>query len=69
MCTAKEPPIGIMPEHIWKRKRYSDLCGAIGRYVLAGMKPLPEWVEEGQRLLKEIGAPDAHIAKEDTQYG
>lgn len=54
MRTAKAPPIGIMPEHIWKRKRYSDLCCAIGRYVLAGMEPPPEWVEEGQRLLKEI---------------
>lgn len=58
----KAPPIGIMPEYIWKRKRYSDLCDAIGRYVLAGMKPLPEWVEEGQRLLKEIESSEVRFS-------
>ena len=70
MRTAKEPPIGIMLEYIWKRKRYGALCSAIGRYVLAGMDPLPEWVEEGCRLLKEIEEPaEAHTARGDTQYG
>ena len=70
MRTAKEPPIGIMPEYIWKRKRYGALCSAIGRYILAGMVPFPEWVEEGRRLLKEIEEPpEAHTEKGDTQYG
>lgn len=62
MRTAKEPPIGIMPEYIWKRKRYGALCSAIGRYVLAGMDPLPEWVEEGQRLLKEIETSEVRFS-------
>lgn len=53
-----------MSYDIWKQQRYSDLCSAIGRYILDGMEPLPEWVEEGQRLLKEIGEPpEAHTAQ------
>ena len=47
----KEPPLGIMPEYMWKQKRYEELCGAIGRYILAGLEPLSAWIDEGRRLL------------------
>lgn len=49
-----KPPIGIKPELMWKEERYDQLCEAIGRYMIAGLAPLPEWIEEGQRLSKEI---------------
>lgn len=49
-----KPPIGIKPELMWKEERYNHLCEAIGRYMVAGFAPLPEWIEEGQRLIKEI---------------
>ena len=48
------PPIGIMPEERWKRQRYVDLCKAITRYVVAGMKPLPEWIDEARRFEEEL---------------
>ena len=46
----RKPPIGVMPEYLWKKKRYNELCAAIGRYVMSGPEPLPEWIEEGKRL-------------------
>ena len=49
-----KPPIGISPEFFWKKERYEELCEAIGRYMIAGLAPLPEWMEEGQRSIKEI---------------
>lgn len=48
------PPIGIIPEDRWKRQRYIDLCKAITRYVVAGLKPLPEWIDEARRFAKEL---------------
>lgn len=47
---AEKPPIGIMPEAIWRQQRYDDLCRAITRYVVAGLKPLPEWIDEARRF-------------------
>lgn len=50
----QKPPIGLMPEHIWKEQRFNSICHAIGRYVFSGLDPLPEWVDEGRRLMKEL---------------
>ena len=48
------PPIGIMPEDQWKRQRYVDICKAITRYIVAGLKPLPEWIEEARHFTEEL---------------
>lgn len=47
------PPIGIMPEYIWKQQRYLALWETIKRYTEAGYIPKPEWIEEFHRLAKE----------------
>jgi hypothetical protein len=50
-----KPPIGIMPEWMYKESRYGDLADAIKRYVDSGSYPIPiEWAEEYNRLNKEI---------------
>jgi hypothetical protein len=50
-----KPPIGIMPEWMWKEVRYGDLADAIKRYVDSGSHQVPnEWIEEYNRLCKEI---------------
>lgn len=51
----KKPPLGLTPEFIWKEKRLNDICHAIARYVFAGLAPLPEWADEGRRLMEELG--------------
>ena len=41
-----KPPLGIMPETIWREKRMDDLLNAIGRYNRAE-HPFPEaWITE-----------------------
>lgn len=49
-----KPPLGIEPERIWKQERLDEIQDAIGRYVIANLEPLPEWIEEGKRLYKEL---------------
>lgn len=43
---ATMPPIGLKPEWIWRTERGQELCEAIQRYLAAGEKPLPEWLDE-----------------------
>lgn len=49
-----KPPLGIEPERIWKQERLDEIQDAIGRYIIANLEPLPEWIEEGKRLYKEL---------------
>jgi hypothetical protein len=50
-----KPPIGVMPEWMWREARYGDLADAIKRRVDSGSYPvLIEWIEEYNRLCKEI---------------
>jgi hypothetical protein len=47
-------PIGVVPETIWKQTRFNNLGDAIKRYIDAAL-PVPEaWLEEYNRLGKEI---------------
>jgi hypothetical protein len=50
---AERPPIGIMPEYIWKEARRNELQAAIERYIRAGFEPLDEWYIELGKLLEE----------------
>lgn len=47
------PPIGIMPEYIWKQQRYLALWETVKRYHEAGYSPMPEWLDEMHRLAKD----------------
>ncbi len=45
--TPPKPPIGIMPENIWRRKRCEELTAAIQRYGAVGrVKETKEWISE-----------------------
>lgn len=49
----KKPPLGVMQKDIWDKKRYDDLCKAIGRFVVCGVAPLGELILEAQALRRE----------------
>lgn len=48
------PPLGIIPEVIWKETRAKGLSRAMKRYRAAGIKPLPAWTAEYNKLKSEI---------------
>lgn len=48
-----KPPLGAMPKNIWDKKRYDDLCEAIGRFVVCGVIPLDELILEARALRRE----------------
>lgn len=51
---AERPPIGIIPEWLWKEQRCGELIRAIDRYGDA-CKDIPnEWVNEALKLASEI---------------
>lgn len=43
-------PQGVESESSWKERRFQNLCAAIGRYIIAGIEPPPEWAIEGKEL-------------------
>lgn len=50
----KKYPLGIMPEKFWKEARLHDLGETIVRYVQAGCPIKQEWVDEYNKLHKEV---------------
>ena len=50
LCSADvdytKPPIGIMPNFIWKEHRKCELMSTINRYINAGSKIPKEWIIE-----------------------
>ena len=56
--TAK-PPLGVIPQRLWKEKRIAELARAIGDYALNGHTAKTiEWSAELLQLASEIGADD-----------
>ena len=49
------PPLGLLPNSTYKKKRFHDVCAAISRYYNVGWKILIEWVEEHNELIN-VGA-------------
>ena len=49
-----KPPVGIMPERIWKLHRLEDLKKTIYRYIEANEPPLVEWYIELDKLIREV---------------
>ncbi|QHT60661.1 hypothetical protein GXP70_12400 [Paenibacillus lycopersici] len=48
------PMLGVVPRFVWEERRFSDLQESINRFVCAGNRIPPEWVEEYNELLKRI---------------
>lgn len=53
MTAPPKPPLGVEPREILDLKRYSDLCAAIGRYIVCGETPPLEWVNEARQLRRD----------------
>lgn len=57
----QKPPIGIMPERIWKQKRVEELAQAIARYVSAreykdSQRTIIAWCHELESLVRDLEA-------------
>lgn len=57
----QKPPIGIMPERIWKQKRAEELTQAIARYVFAReyrdtRRTIITWCHELESLVRDLEA-------------
>ena len=52
--TNQAPPIGIMPERIWKERRLCDLHAAIKRHIEAKIPVPDEWLWEAKKLHEEL---------------
>lgn len=50
----KEPPIGIMPEWLWKENRMEELKETIERYEKSDFQPQKAWFREVEKLKHEI---------------
>ena len=48
-----KPPIGLLPQSIFKKDRFNDVCSAISRYYNAGYKIPVKWIDEYNSLLDE----------------
>jgi len=66
----EKPPLGVMPERLWKERRISDLIRAIGEYADdPNRKPKPEWCLELADLLvwyADSGACAPYQREEET---
>jgi len=60
-----KPPIGIMPEIMWKGQRLSDIDEAIKRYQEAGLPISTAWIFERNNLLYDINHPYKLIFTKD----
>lgn len=49
-----KPPLGVVPESIWKRARKIDLARTIWEYLVSGREPNAEWIDELARLNREV---------------
>lgn len=50
---SERPPLGIIPQVIWKEHRLRDLIEAVARYTVARIPAKPEWYEEIRDLLND----------------
>jgi len=50
----EKPPLGVMPQNIWKEKRIEELSRAIHEYIKDGrFDPALIWINELQKLVYE----------------
>ena len=64
-----KPPLGIMPEYIWKEKRRIELQKAIIRYLYVVKKVPEEWIREYNELVEyEEKRKYEPISKLESEY-
>lgn len=51
---SEKPPLGLMPERIWKLHRLGDVKEAMLRYIDANIQVPVEWSNEYRELIKEV---------------
>ena len=50
----EKPPIGLIPEQIWKERRLSDINEVLQIYIKTN-RPIPEyWISERNQILSEL---------------
>lgn len=50
----RKPPLGVMPELIWKEIKLQELLRAITEYTNSGLLVRHEWIDEFERLNNEL---------------
>ena len=50
----KKPPLGLMPNDIWKLKRLQEIKSAMGRYTGEDMEIPKEWIDEYIYLSRDL---------------
>ena len=46
----EKPPLGLMPRHMWNKKRRDELSEAMLRYMEVGKSIPQEWIDEYNEL-------------------
>lgn len=68
----KKPPLGVIPKHIWDKKRKHEIKDAIDRYIEAGYIIPLEWIDEYNELcgkeLKELKIPEKKLVWDKGLY-
>jgi len=54
MDVKQKPPLGLMPNDIWKLKRLQDIKSAMGRYAGADMEIPKQWISEYIHLSRDL---------------
>lgn len=68
MGNGLKPPLGVVPEYIWKQQRFEEVCYAIQRYFDA-FKPIPqEWIDERYELGKWLYERDEKQSKPEKDW-
>lgn len=60
----EKPTIGVMPEGIWKENRIKTLNQAIGRRLKANTTIPKRWINERNKLIKDLANNSATVWSE-----
>ena len=62
----RKPPLGIMPYQIWLEQRLEDLKRCILGHMQDDFPVEKYWVDEYNKLIKELDGYDNRECKKDT---
>ncbi|MGJ1352370.1 hypothetical protein ACR79P_08385 [Sphingobacterium spiritivorum] len=64
----EKPPIGVVPDYIWKEQRIKELSAAIARFLESSYFIISEsWIKEYNSLIQERNERDAFINKKASE--
>ena len=46
-----KPPIGLLPQYLWKEQRMNEIKEAVARYMEVGARVSASWLEEYNELV------------------